>query len=141
MLYGQVGLYIILLLLKNIFSKCLIYKSSTGQLFVIEQEKAWNKCVNGVLLKSSYDGSLTCLPDSTKILKNESLSCVMYDDLKIRSDKDYINDDDGDNCKCGQENHRNHQNRIMFPEEIKPHSYPWVVKIFRYCKFEVFKYL
>ena len=133
MMYGQIGLYIILLLLKRIAPKCMIYKSTSGQFFAVKKENDVRKCVNGVLLQSSSGDSLICLQNSYKFRNNESLSCVVDDVLKDQSEQDYIDENE---CKCGKENHGNRENRVMFPEEIKPHSYPWVVKIFRYCMFK-----
>lgn len=132
MMYGQIGLYIILLLLKSITSKCIIYKSTSGQFFAVKKGNDVRKCVKGVLLQSSSGDSLICLQNSYKFPNNESLSCVVDDTFKNQSEQDYVDENE---CKCGKENHGNRENRIMFPEEIKPHSYPWVVKIFRYCKF------
>ena len=131
-MYGQAGLYIILLFLKSITPKCIMYKSTSGQFFAVKKETDVRRCVNGVLLQSSSGASLICLQNSYKFPNNESLSCVVDDALKNQSEQDYIDENE---CKCGKENHRNHENRVMFPEEVKPHSYPWVVKIFRYCKF------
>ena len=115
------GLYIVLLLLKTTFSKCLIYKSSSGKVFAVK--KVLQKCLNGVLLKSSSDHSLICLPNSSTFSRNESLSCVIDDNISrnIQSEKDYLDENDK-KCKCGQENQRylgNHENRIMFPEVVK----------------------
>ena len=114
-------LYIVLLLLNTTFSKCLIYKSSSGKVFAVK--KVSQKCLNGVLLKSSSDHSLICLPNSSIFSRNESLSCAIDDNISrnIQSEKDYVDDDDK-KCKCGQENKRyleNHENRIMFPEDVK----------------------
>ena len=116
-------LYIVLLLLKTTFSKCLIYKSASGKFFAVKEEKVSQKCLNGVLLKSSSDHSLICLPNASTFSRNESLSCVIDDVMSrnIQSEKDYFDDDDT-KCKCGQENQRyrgNHENRIMFPEDVK----------------------
>ena len=113
------GLYIVLLLLKTTFPKCLVYKSSSGQFFAVKEGKSSQKCLNGVLLKSSSDYSLICLPNSATFSRNESLSCVIDDIGKnIQGEKDYL-DDDEKQCTCGQENQGNHENRIMFSGDVK----------------------
>ena len=101
------GLYFIFHLLKITFPKCLIYKSSSGQFFVVKNESVSRKCVNGVLLKSSSDHSLFCLPASANFSKNANLFCVIDDDegKSIQSDKDYFDDD---------ENQRYHDESLSF---------------------------
>ena len=131
------GLYIVLLLLKTTFPKCLVYKSSSGQFFAVKEGKSSQKCLNGVLLKSSSDYSLICLPNSATFSRNESLSCVIDDKGKnIQGEKDYL-DDDEKQCTCGQENQRHHGNHEIVEIQAQRHRTPYLYS--RHC-FAVYVY-
>ena len=129
--------YIMLLLGKNVFTKCLLFKSSSGS-FYVEKKGLSFSCGNGTALKSSSNDKIYCLTKNQKIAENETLTCVnsVPDKMGMRG-QDFMSQLQGQDCKCGIENGKSgsSNNRIMYPTNVKNNTYPWVVQMFRYRKY------
>ena len=112
---------IILLLAKYLSSNFFLFKNGSGK-FLVKQENI-----------SSPAGCKddTCLASSI-IKKIEIL-----DKKERKRGKDYVSNNEV--CECGIANGhgKEEKNRILFPTEVKHHTYPWVVQIFLdygFCK-------
>ena len=106
-----------LLLAKNLVSKYFLFKDESGKFLVKQENTSSPGCKDDTCLASSI------------IKKIE----VLGKKERIRGE-DYFSSNEG--CECGianehEEEEQNIKNRIMFPTEVKPNTYPWVVQIFK----------
>ena len=112
---------IILLLAKYLSSNFFLFKNGSGK-FLVKQENI-----------SSPAGCKddTCLASSI-IKKIEIL-----DKKERKRGKDYVSNNEVCECGIANEHGGEEKNRILFPTEVKHHTYPWVVQIFLdygFCK-------
>ena len=82
-MHGQVTFYVTLIIIKSLFSKCLIFKSSSGEYFAVKNIKLPSKCWNGKIFRSSDSQILYCLESQSA--KHDSFICVLDDSLIINS--------------------------------------------------------
>ena len=82
-MHGQITIYVTLIIIKSLCSKCLIFKSSSGKYFAVKNIKLPSKCWNGKIFKSSDSQILYCLESQSA--KHDSFICVLDDSLIINS--------------------------------------------------------
>ena len=82
-MHGQITFYVTLIIIKSLFSKCLIFKSSSGEYFAVKNIKLPSKCWNGKIFRSSDSQILYCLESQSA--KHDSFICVLDDSLIINS--------------------------------------------------------
>ena len=101
-----------LLLAKNLISKYFLFKNGSGKFLVKQENISSPGCKDDICL-ASLD--------------------LDFDEKEEISGKDYFSNNE--DCECGIANeHRFNKNRILYPTEVKPNTYPWVVQIFNYRK-------
>ena len=104
---------IILLLAENLVSKFFLFKNGSGK-FLVKQENI---------------SSLGCKDDTlaSSIIKKIE---VLDEKERGKGGKDYVSNNEVCECGIANEQGEEEKNRILFPTEVKPHTYPWVVTIF-----------
>ena len=90
-MHRQITFYVTLTIIKYLYSKCLIFKSSSEEYFAVKNIKLPSKCWNGKLFKSSNSQILYCL--ELESAKHDSFICVLDDSLSLSDEngngKDY----------------------------------------------------
>ena len=80
------------------------------------------------MVKQENISSLGCKDDTlaSSIIKK----IEVLDEKERKGGKDYVSNNEVCECGIANEHGEEEKNRILFPTEVKPHTYPWVVTIF-----------
>ena len=84
-MHGQITFYVTFFIIKSLCSKCLIFKSSSGEYLAVKNIKLPSECWNGKIFRSSVSQLLYCLASHTA--KHDSLICVIDDKYMYKNDQ------------------------------------------------------
>ena len=128
---------IILLLAKNLVSKFFLFKNGSGKFLVKQENSSSPGCKDDTCLASSIIKKIEILDEKERKRGKDYVS-----NRKLTKEEDWTEKPEifsqttsasyNEVCECGiaNEHGKEKKNRILFPTEVKPHTYPWVVQIF-----------
>ena len=136
---------IILLLAKYLSSNFFLFKNGSGK-FLVKQQNISSPagCKDDTCLASSITKKIEILDEKDRKRRKDYVS-----NRKLTKQEDWTEKPEifpqttsvsyNEVCECGIANGHGEEkkNRILFPTEVKHHTYPWVVQIFLdygFCK-------